>query len=116
MANMLKMPVNMRDGMPRHAGMGMGMMNAKGKKVGKRSKVKDDEVVEKKSGIKDNEKLEKVTIAPGRKGLLHKNLGINPKKKIPLSKLKAAAKSKNLAIKKRAQFALNFRKTKKGKK
>lgn len=83
---------------------------SKGGKMPRKQGAVDDEKAEAKAGVKDNEKKETVKIAPGRKGLLHKNLGINPKKKIPLAKLKKAAKSKNPAIRKRANFALNFRK------
>jgi hypothetical protein len=48
-------------------------------------------------------------IKPSHKGLLHKNLGIAVGKKIPFSKLKKAANSKDPEIRKRANFAINFR-------
>jgi hypothetical protein len=44
-----------------------------------------------------------------KKGQLHKDLGIDQKKKIPVAKLKAAAKKKG-KVGRRARWALNVRK------
>ncbi len=51
-----------------------------------------------------------IRIKKTHRGLLHKNLGIPEGSRIPVGRLKAAAKSKSAAIRKRAQFALNARK------
>jgi hypothetical protein len=45
-----------------------------------------------------------------KKGALHKTLGISKGRKIPLSRLKAAKRSKNPLTRKRATFAINARK------
>lgn len=45
---------------------------------------------------------------PAHKGLLHKELGVTPGKKIPAGKLQAAAKG-NSAVAKRARLALTLR-------
>ena len=50
-----------------------------------------------------------IKIKPSHKGLLHKMLGIPEGKKIPVSRLEAAAHSSNPIERKRAQFALNAR-------
>ena len=52
-------------------------------------------------------KASDILIKPSHKGLLHKELGVPEGKKIPASKLEAAAHSSNPAERKRAQFALN---------
>ncbi len=46
------------------------------------------------------------------KGALHRTLGVAQGKKIPVSKLRTAAHSKNPTTRKRAQLALNARKFK----
>jgi hypothetical protein len=51
-----------------------------------------------------------IHLNPKNKGKLHKALGVGMAKKIPVSKLKAAAHSKSALIRKRANFALNARK------
>ena len=51
-------------------------------------------------------------IKKSRKGLLHKNTGTPKGKKVPLSKIKKAEKSKDPKVRKRAQFADNARKWK----
>ena len=51
-----------------------------------------------------------INIKPSHKGLLHKMLGIPEGKKIPQSKLEAAAHSSNPKERERAQFALNAEK------
>jgi hypothetical protein len=54
----------------------------------------------------------KININPKNKGKLHKELKVPEGEKIPVSKLKTAAKSSNPTLRKRAQFALNARKWK----
>lgn len=49
-------------------------------------------------------------IKPSHKGLLHRDLGIPEGQPIPISKLEAAKHSKDPAIRRRANFAINFRK------
>ena len=49
-------------------------------------------------------------IKASRKGLLHKETGTPKGKKIPEKKIKKAEKSKNPAVRKRAQFADNAKK------
>ncbi len=51
-----------------------------------------------------------IKIKPSHKGLLHKDLGVKPGKKIPTDKLKKAEKSSNPAERKRAVFAENAKK------
>ena len=53
-----------------------------------------------------------INIKPSRKGLLHKKLGIPLGQQIPVSLLRRAAASKDPALRKEAQFALNARKFK----
>lgn len=53
-----------------------------------------------------------IHIKPGRRGLLHKALGVPMGQKIPASKLAAAKKSSSAAMRKRANFAINARKFK----
>jgi hypothetical protein len=48
-------------------------------------------------------------IKPSHKGRLHEILHVPAGKKIPLAKEQAALHSKNPAIRKMAQFAVNFR-------
>jgi hypothetical protein len=50
-----------------------------------------------------------IKIKKANKGLLHKNLGVAPGKKIPASKL-AVKKTDSAAVKKRKVFALNAKK------
>lgn len=52
----------------------------------------------------------KIRIKKSRQGSLHRALGINPKKKIPASRLRKAKHSSSPAIRKKANFALNARK------
>ena len=47
------------------------------------------------------------------KGGLHRSLGVPAGEKIPVSKIKAAAKSGSPKVKKQANLALTFRKMKK---
>jgi hypothetical protein len=49
-----------------------------------------------------------------KKGALHKQMGIPQGEKIPVQSLREKAKSQNETTRKRAQFALNARKWKKG--
>lgn len=51
-----------------------------------------------------------IKIKPSHKGLLHKELGVAQDKPIPAKKLAKAAKSKNPAERKRANFAENAKK------
>lgn len=51
-----------------------------------------------------------IKIKKSHRGLLHKDLGIPPGRKIPVGRIRAALKSKSAAIRKRAQFAMNARK------
>jgi len=53
-----------------------------------------------------------IWINPANKGRLHKALGVKKGAKIPVARLRKAAKSKNETLRKRAQFALNARKFK----
>lgn len=50
-----------------------------------------------------------IRIKPSHRGLLHKDLGIPQDQKIPQEALAQALRSKSAAIRKRAQFAVNFR-------
>lgn len=50
-----------------------------------------------------------VRIKPENKGKLRKALGAKKGQKIPLSKLRSAARSKNEKTRARAQFAINAR-------
>jgi hypothetical protein len=52
--------------------------------------------------------LPKIRIMKSHEGLLHKDLGYSPGNKIPVAKLQKAKHSRNPAIRKRANFALNF--------
>lgn len=52
--------------------------------------------------------LKKPLIQPSHKGLLHKKLGVPQGQKIPMSKLEAAKNSKSPALRKEANFAINF--------
>ncbi len=47
-------------------------------------------------------------IKPSHRGLLHEKLGIPEGNKIPLGRLMAAKKSKSPALRKEANFAVNF--------
>lgn len=51
-----------------------------------------------------------IRINPAHAGLLHKELGVKPGKKLSLKQEEKAAHSKNPAERKRANFALNARK------
>lgn len=53
-----------------------------------------------------------IKIKKSHEGLLHKKLGVPAGQKIPLSKIKAAEKSKSPALRKEARFADNARKFK----
>lgn len=64
----------------------------------------------KKGKGKGKRKKSPINLNPKNKGKLHKTLGVPPGKKIPASKLAAAAKSKNPTTSKRAQFAINAKK------
>lgn len=44
------------------------------------------------------------------RGLLHKNLGVSRGKKLTVKELERAKHSKSLAVRKRAQYAINMRK------
>ena len=55
-----------------------------------------------------------IKIKKANRGKLRKSLGAKKGKKIPASKLKKAASSKNPTTRKRAQFAINAKKWKKG--
>lgn len=48
-------------------------------------------------------------VEPSHKGRLHTALGIPQGQKIPLSRLRAAAKSKNLHVRKMAAYAQTMR-------
>lgn len=50
----------------------------------------------------------KPLIAPSKRGQLHRDLGVPQGQKIPASRLQAAKNSPNPAIRKRANFAINF--------
>jgi oligoendopeptidase F len=56
-----------------------------------------------------------IRIKPSNKGKLRKSTGTKKGKKIPVSKLRQMKRSKNPKTRKRANFALNARKFKKGK-
>jgi hypothetical protein len=51
-----------------------------------------------------------IHLNPANKGLLHRELHVPIGHKIPLAKLEQAKHSTNPAVRKRANFALNFRK------
>src|ERR1700689_3502323 len=51
-----------------------------------------------------------IHIKASHKGLLHKDLGVPPRQKIPASKLASAKRSSNPAVRKRATFAENAKK------
>jgi hypothetical protein len=53
-----------------------------------------------------------IHIKPSHKGLLHEDLGIPQGQPIPRAKEEAAKHSSNPAVRKRANFALNFGKKK----
>jgi hypothetical protein len=55
-----------------------------------------------------------IHIKPSHKGLLHKELGVASGSKIPAAKLAKAKNSSNPAERKRATFAENAKKWKKG--
>jgi oligoendopeptidase F len=55
-------------------------------------------------------KRKPIHIKPENRGKLRKSTGTKKGNKIPVSKLKKLAKSKNPTTRKRAQFALNARK------
>lgn len=55
-----------------------------------------------------------IRIKPANRGKLRKSAKVKKGKKIPVSKLRAMKKSKNPKTRKRATFALNARKWKKG--
>jgi hypothetical protein len=55
-----------------------------------------------------------IRIKPANKGKLRKSAKVKKGKKIPVSKLRAMKRSKNPKTRKRATFALNARKWKKG--
>lgn len=50
----------------------------------------------------------KIRINPAHKGMLHADLGVPKGDKIPMAKLEAAKNSKSPAVRKRANFAINF--------
>ncbi len=50
-----------------------------------------------------------IEINPAHKGKLHRDLGIAAGKKIPMSELLQAKKSKSPAVRKEANFAVNAR-------
>lgn len=50
----------------------------------------------------------KIHINPEHRGQLHRDLGYAPGNKIPVAALEKAKRSRNPAIRKRANFALNF--------
>lgn len=51
-----------------------------------------------------------IKIKKAHKGLLHEDLGIPQGQRIPISRIITAEHSKDPAVRKRAQFADNFRK------
>lgn len=51
----------------------------------------------------------KSLIKPSHKGLLHEDLGVPQGQKIPMDKIEAAKNSSDPAVRKRANFAINFR-------
>ena len=51
-----------------------------------------------------------IRIKPANKGLLHKNLGVAPGKKLTVAQEQKAKQSSDPAVRKRATFALNARK------
>lgn len=51
-----------------------------------------------------------IEINPAHKGLLHKNLHVGQKKRLTATELSSAKHSKDPAVRKRAQFAINARK------
>ena len=51
-----------------------------------------------------------IRIKKSRQGSLHRALGVKKGGKIPVSKLKRAARSKSPSLRKKAQFAINARK------
>jgi hypothetical protein len=59
-------------------------------------------------------KRKPIKIKKSNKGKLRKSTGTKKGQKVPVSKLRKLAKSKNPVTRKRAQFALNARKWKKG--
>lgn len=56
----------------------------------------------------------RIYIKPANRGKLRKQTGTKKGKKIPVSTLRRLKKSKSAATRKRANFALNARKWKKG--
>jgi hypothetical protein len=50
----------------------------------------------------------KIYIAPSKRGQLHRDLGVAAGHHIPMSKLMQAKRSRDPAIRKRANFAINF--------
>lgn len=68
---------------------------------------KIDDMVDKLSGKK--KKKDPIHIKESHKGLLHKKLGVPEGEKIPMKKVKKAAKSKNPTLKKEAVFAENVK-------
>lgn len=70
----------------------------------------------KSSGKNGGNGKSQININPANKGKLHSQLGVPPGQKIPLAKLEAAKNSKNPAVRKEANFALNARKFKHTKK
>lgn len=65
---------------------------------------------------KKRKKKSGINIKKSNRGKLRKSTGTKKGNKIPVSKLKKMKKSKNPKTRKRANFALNARKFKKGKK
>lgn len=55
-----------------------------------------------------------IYIKPSRRGRLRKSAGVKKGRKIPVSKLRAMKRSKNPKTRRRATFALNARKWRKG--
>jgi len=55
-----------------------------------------------------------IKIKPSHRGLLHKNLGVKPGKKLSLKQLMSAKHSSSPAERKRATFAINARSWHKG--
>jgi len=53
--------------------------------------------------------MKTIHIKPSRKGLLHQKLGVPLTRNIPVTKLDAAIKSGDPALRKEAQFAKNAR-------
>lgn len=50
-----------------------------------------------------------INLNPAHKGMLHRDLGVSVKKKLSLEQLHQAMKSRDPAVRKRANFAINAR-------